>query len=88
MYIYKHIHIYSFIHVGVVIECTYIIIVCNVSVNIRLKDCLPHCDSNVQELDDEWVENLPGEILVKHAVHMWHITVQHQDKLLQEGRMY
>ena len=55
---------------------------------LRLKDCLPHCDSNVEELDVEWVDDLPEDILVEHAVHVWHITVRHQDRLLQEGRAY
>ena len=54
----------------------------------RLKDCLPYCDSNVQEFDDEWVADLPDCILVEHVVHVWYITVHHQVKLLQEGRMY
>ena len=55
---------------------------------LRLRDCLPHCDSNVEELDVEWVDDLPEDILVEHAVHVWHITVRHQDRLLQEGRAY
>ena len=55
---------------------------------LRLKDCLPHCDSNVEELDVEWVDDLPEDLLVEHAVHVWHITVRHQAQLLQEGRTY
>ena len=69
-----------------VMQCIAIVL-CDVSLeHLRLKDCLPHCDSNVQELDDEWVDDLPEEILVEHAVHVWHIAVHHQTKLLQEGR--
>ena len=55
---------------------------------LRLRDCLPHCDSNVEELDVEWVDDLPEDILVEHAVHVWHITVLHQTRLLQEGHAY
>ena len=70
------------------VEC-FAVMLFNVSLEyLRLKDCLPHCDSNVEELDVEWVNDLPVDILVEHAVHVWHITVRHQDRLLQEGRAY
>ena len=62
---------------------------CNVSLeHLRLKNCLPHCDSTVEELDADWVDDLPDGMLVEHAVHVWRITVSHQVKLLQEGRAY
>ena len=65
------------------------IVFSNVSVeHLRLKDCLPHCDSTVEELDADWVDDFPDDILVEHAVHVWHITVSHQVKLLQEGHAY
>ena len=68
-----------------ILQCIAIVL-CDASLeHLRLKDCLPYCDSNVQELDGEWVD-LPDEILVEHAVHVWHIAVHHQAKLLQEGR--
>ena len=73
-----------------IIPCRmFAIMLFNVSLEyLRLKDCLPHCDSNVEELDVEWVDDLPEDILVEHAVHVWHITVRHQDRLLQEGHAY
>ena len=65
------------------------IVLCNVSLeHLRLKDCLPHCDSTVEELDADWVDDLPDGILVEHAVHVWRITASHQVKLVQEGRAY
>lgn len=55
----------------------------------RLKDCLqsysPDCyDSNIQDLEER-LNDFPEDVLVEHAVHMWHITVRHHHDLLQSS---
>ena len=55
----------------------------------RLTDCLqgyiPDCnDNNVQDLEEK-LNDFPEDVLVEHAVHVWHITVRHHQDLLQNA---
>ena len=56
---------------------------------LRLTDCLqgyiPDCnDNNVQDLEEK-LNDFPEDVLVEHAVHVWHITVRHHQDLLQNA---